>query len=338
MHTKDLITTPFDDAPNIDELEAAVSSWERPMAPGGLKDVLSAFSPAGSSLVRQRLAGIKNNLYRSQLEIKLISWLYDFIRANIKRGRIFDLHDVLRQRSADCLGYCKLFTLLGRLLGLDAGVVEVITDNAGRYVPHTATLVRLKNHRVRFVDLWYGSKNIKHKRLGLQLKRGGGWEIKDLNYSELSNREACYLPDSCVNAITLYIRGNRYLNMKDFDRAIECYSRAIELYPGNARFFYNRAVAYENSGEQAMASADYAQALRDEAAIIRVLAREHDEVTGLINLDVSRIDKLTQEMYLLHKGFNTGKEMPLSKVARKFGISEKEARVTLSATENRIAT
>ena len=50
----------------------------------------------------------------------------------------------------------------------------------------------------------------------------------------------------------------------------------------SARFFYNRAIAYENLGEAEKAAADYNQALSSEAAAIRILAREHDAVTSLI--------------------------------------------------------
>ena len=44
-------------------------------------------------LVRGSSAEIHNTRQKSQLEVKLISWLYDFIRENVKRGRVFDLHD-----------------------------------------------------------------------------------------------------------------------------------------------------------------------------------------------------------------------------------------------------
>ena len=270
--------------------------------------------------------------------IKLIGRLYDFIRANVKRGRLFDSRQVLRRGSADCLGYAKLFTLLGQLLGLDAGVIEVLIDNKGRYVPHNAVLVRLANHRLRFVDFWYGSKNIKHKRIGLQVKRGEAWKIEDIDWPELDSlEEVCYLPVLCVDAITLYIQGNRYLNRKQFDNAIQCYSKAIELYPGNARLFYNRAIAYENLGEHQKADADYTQALSGEAAIIRILAREHDEVTSLLNLDARKIDSLAQRIYLFYNGFVTGKEVPLAKVARKFGLSETDTATILSLTEAKVA-
>lgn len=268
---------------------------------------------------------------------KIISWLYDFIRANIKRGRLFDLADVIRLNSADCLGYAKLFTLLGRLFGLDVGVIEVVIDNKGRYVPHTAVLVRFENHRLHFVDLWYGSKNIKHKKVGLQAKRGGAWKVEDIESSELGSlEEVCYLPDPCVDAITLYIRGNQHLNRQEFDSAIRCYSKAIELYPNNVRFFFNRAIAYENLGEGEKAEADYARALSDEATIMRILAREHVEVVSLLNLDVFGIDKLSQEVYLLHKGFVTGRELPLAGIARRLGLPETEVANILYSTEVKI--
>jgi len=276
----------FEDAPRPEQLKPIINPWRRPAPPGGLEDVTLAFTAGGESIIRRKLGQTKNQRHKSQLEVRLISWLYDFIRANVKRGRLFDLGEVLQQGSADCLGYSKLFTLLGRLLGLEVGVIEVVIDNEGRYVPHTAILVRLTNQQPRLVDLWYGSKSIKHRRLGLSVRRGGVWEIEDVDLSELPDLEAVsHLPDPCVNAITRYIRGNRHLNRQEFASAIRCYSKAIALYPGNARFFYNRAIAYENLGEAEKAAADYTKALSSEAAIIRILAREHEEVSSLINLD-----------------------------------------------------
>ena len=332
------ITMPFDDAPKMEQVEAVIIDWHRPELPKGLENLVSTSGTGDENVVWGSLAEMQSGHYKRQLEVKAISWLYDFIRANVKRGRVFDLGEVLRRGSADCLGYAKLFTLLGRLFGLDVGVIEVVVDNGGRYVPHTAVLVRLGNRRWHFVDLWYGSKNIKHKRVGLQVKRGGAWRIEDLELQEVGSlEEVSYLPDLCVDAITLYIRGNRHLDRQEFDSAIECYSQAIGLYPSNARFFYNRAVAYENLGEHQKADADYAQALCDNAAITRILAREHDEVISLLELDARGIGNLAQEIYLLHKGFATGKEVPPAGVARRLDLPETETRAILSSVEAKLA-
>lgn len=328
----------FDDTPTLKEIEAVISGWQRPELPNTLKSFASAFDIEGAVVVRRTLANIQRSRYQGQIEAKIIDWLYDFIRANVKRGRVFDLREVLRQGSADCVGYAKLFTLMGRLYGLDVGVIEVVTDNGGRHVPHTAALVRCKNQRLRFVDLWYGSKNIRHKRVGLQVKRGETWRIEDLELKELSDlEEVCYLPDICVDAITLYIQGNRHLARQELDYAIKCYSEAIRLYPSNARFFYNRAIAYENLGEHQKAKVDYAQALRDEAGITRLLDREHDEVISLIDLDAKGIGNLAQQMYLHYKGFVTGKEVAPASVAKRFGLSEMETRAILSSVEDELA-
>ncbi|MFC2041640.1 tetratricopeptide repeat protein [Chloroflexota bacterium] len=331
MQAENAIVT-FDDAPEIEELEKVTDSWHRTEPPRGLESVSLASGIRGRGKIKHRLNTIQSNLYRSRLEVKVISWLYDFIRANIKRGRVFDLREALQAGGADCLGYAKLFTLLGRLFGLDTGIIEVVIDNKGRYVPHTAILIRLSNHRLRFVDLWYGSKNIKHKKLGLSVKQGTTWQVEDVELSALNSLEEIgYLPDHCVNAITHYIRGNRHLNQQEFDIAIRYYSKAIELYRTNARFFYNRAIAYENLGKQEKAGADYSQALSDEDAIIRILAREHDEVTSLLNLDAQGVDNLAQEIYLLRKGFTTGKEVPINVVAKRFGLPEAETTAILSS-------
>lgn len=289
MHNKNKIVS-FDDAPEMEKIAAIIDGWRRVEPPQLLANCVSV--TGGESvfglghMVRAKLAEISDIGRRSKVEDAVSGWLYDFIRANVKRGRIFDLREVLSQGSADCLGYAKLFTLLGHVFGLYAGVIEVVIDNAGRYVPHTACLAKLSDGQLRFVDLWYGSKNISHQRMGLRVRRGRAWRIEDLTLTEVSGQEeVSYLPDSGVNGITLYILGNRHLNRKDFRGAIECYSEAIRLYPQNARFYYNRAVAYESLGEQEKAKANYKRALRDDAAIIRVLATEHEEIIGLIELN-----------------------------------------------------
>ena len=154
------VQKPSDDAPDMEQIEAIINGWQRPELPDRLKHLARTRKSlvALASLVRGNLSKVRSSRSRRQLEVKVIGWLCDFIRANVKRGRVFDLGEVLRQGSADCLGYAKLFTLLGRLFGLDVGVIEVVIDNGGRYVSHTAVLVRLDDRKRCFIDLWYGSK------------------------------------------------------------------------------------------------------------------------------------------------------------------------------------
>jgi tetratricopeptide (TPR) repeat protein len=265
----------------------------------------------------------------------IIDWLHAFIRLNIKRGPVFDLKQALRLHHADCLAYCKLFTVLGRRMGLDTGVVDVIIDSGGRYVPHTAIMVKTKG-RPRFVDLWYGARDIRHRRLGIRVKEGGQWIVKDLDYTQLKRHEVNYLPDTYVDGVTLYVLGNQHLARGEFTQAIDCYTRAITLYPESIRPFYNRAIAYEKLGELQKAEEDYGTAFADENALIRTMAREHDEITDLMRLDEAEIEEEAQEMYLLRNGIITGRAVPLPHIATHFSLSEDKARVILHGVERRL--
>jgi tetratricopeptide (TPR) repeat protein len=339
----DVTISPFEDSPQPAEMEKILNRWqelrlppglERHIQPSGRENMVELFK-----LIRDQISSIKGTRYKNRLEVQIIGWLYDLIRQNVKRGRVFDLRQVLVQGKADCTGYSKLFTLQGRMCGLDAGAVDVVIDNGGRLVPHTALLVLLSGGKHRFVDLWYGSENIKHRRVGLRLKRSGRWEITDVEMKELKTGEGIkYLPDSCVDGITHYIIGNRHLNLREYEQAVAHYSRALELYPGNSRFYYNRAIAFDNLGRHEEAEADYALALHDEAAVTRVLATEHEEVVSLIDLDEKGIERTAQDIYLLHHGFITGRRVPPPAIARKYGILEKEVVNILSRVETRLAT
>ena len=141
-----------------------------------------------------------------------------------------------------------------------------------------------------------------------------------------------------------YILGNRHLergiqgkNRDALDCAIASYTEAISLYPGYARAHFNRAIAYENEEKYDKATSDYAQALGDQSSQIRVLAREYEDVIGLMELDRANIGTREQEIYLLGKGFITGREVPFTDVARHFGIPEDKVSRIVSAIEAKLS-
>ncbi len=281
-------------------------------------------------LVSQRLAEDCDAENRSRIQVAVSDWLYCLVRSNVKRGRVFELDEVLFTRRADCLGYAKLFSALGSSFGLELGIVEVLIDNAGRYVPHHVNLLNLADGTCRFVDAWYGCDNISHRRIGA-LVNG---RPKDIDREELSRiHDLKGLPDRCLDAITLYIKGNRCLERHELDKAIKYYSAAIELYPNNSRAFYNRAVARERKGEAEEAELDYARALGDELSLIRVLATTN-ELETLISLDEKDVSEQEQDIYLWHEDFKTGEPVGDEEIGRKYKISPEEVKRIVSRVES----
>ncbi len=175
----------FSEHPEIgmEALSSALEEWQLPALPQ---------KPASCPLLRHlgrsaraRIAATRDDQVKTGIELAIVDWLYQTIRQNIKRGRLFEINRVLEERQADCLGYSKLFLLLGERLALDTGIVEVVVDNAGRFVPHVANIIRLSNGCKRFVDLWYGSCDVSHRRLGLAVKQRGRWRVVDADRKEL---------------------------------------------------------------------------------------------------------------------------------------------------------
>jgi tetratricopeptide (TPR) repeat protein len=361
MKAKENITE-FIDSPPVEEMRQAVSAWPIPELPAELKTAVKHESGEDFWEIgrRQRLLiGSTRRVDRqNRMTLKTLDWLYAFIRLTVKRGRVYDLREVLQTRKADCLGYCKLFTVLGRYCGLDCGVADVIVDNRGITMPHSAVLVRLINRKPTFLDFWYGSKNPHHRRLGLRVKFENRWKVVDVESTQLRtcaplrapqtpepipsiDEASCldytYLPDSCVDGITLYIEGNRFLKQGENFKAMEAYSQAIKLYPLNARVFYNRAIAFEKIGELSKAMRDYARALKGEAAIQRTLAVQPEDIVNLIKLDEQNVPESQQQMYLVWKGSVTGKRVSITEVARKAGISVTEAKSILDSIVRNLA-
>lgn len=305
-----------------------------------------ATEPSLAGLAQQaksRLSSAGSDRARARIDLSLIDWLCQAIRMNVKRGRLFQIDRVLSEGEADCLGYATLFRQIGKVFGLDIGIVEVLLDNAGRPVPHVANLARLSDGRRRFIDLWYGSRNIHHRRLGLMAKRGGRWSVVDADWRDLRLKDVKGLPPRCVDAIAGYMSGNRHLergillsDTNELQQAIHCYTAAIDGYPENARLHFNRAVAYENQGNREAAEADYAVALRDEASLIRVQARQHDEIVRLIALDRVAASERDREIYLFVKGFVTGREVSPCKASTRYRLSPNEVTEITSHIESQL--
>jgi len=57
-----------------------------------------------------------------------------------------------------------------------------------------------------------------------------------------------------------------------------------------------------------------------------------------LTLMTGKIGGLAQEIYLLRRGFVTGRKVPLARVARKSGLSEIETEAILSLVEARLTT
>ena len=313
-------------------LDSALASWYIPELPYELRDSTTQKIDleAVGFLISQKLAKARDEEEASGIQIVISDWLYDLVRSNVKRGRVFELDDVLSTGRADCLGYTKLFSAIGPRFSLSLGIVEVLIDNAGRYVPHHVNILNLANGANRFVDAWYGSSNVRHRRIGALVDG----VPRDIDEEELSGtRNLRGLPDHCIDAITLYIQGNRFLERDELDQAIKYYSEAIDLYPNNSRAFYNHALAHDRKGNAEKAKLDYAHALKDESSLIRVLATI-GELEDLIKLDDEGIGELEQDIYLWHKGFKTGEQAGYEEIARRYKISPEEVKSIISRVES----
>jgi len=171
--------------------------------------------------------------------------------------------------------------------------------------------------------------------------QNGAWHTKDLDSSELTCSTSFKgIPPRCVYATVLFALGNRHLenglggrDAAELDQALNYYSTAIALYPENPRFYFNRAIALENQGMTAEAGSDYRMALADEDRLVRVLARQHDEVVGLIKLDDKSISAKHQETYLLHKGFVTGVATPFADIALRIELPVEQVKEIVDQVE-----
>ena len=84
---------------------------------------------------------------------------------------------------------------------------------------------------------------------------------------------------SSENTILKVQRGNFYYKQKDYNHAVEDYTRAIELSPKlNKSYFSSRGQAYEELGEYEKALADYEKAFANTETAKRIRQRILDKM------------------------------------------------------------
>ena len=74
------------------------------------------------------------------------------------------------------------------------------------------------------------------------------------------------IPDEAVAA---FRRGNAYLAVRNYERAVSDYTRALEGAPRCPEIYFNRAVAHEKAGRYSRALEDYSSALDVDPQYVR---------------------------------------------------------------------
>lgn len=83
-----------------------------------------------------------------------------------------------------------------------------------------------------------------------------------VNSAQANTNTATPLPEAAIkNSKEFYRQGDKFYSQKKFDKAIEAYTKAIELNPNDFGLYNNRAVVYHATGEYEKAIADYGKAI-----------------------------------------------------------------------------
>lgn len=178
-------------------------------------------------------------------------------------GEYFLLQDVVRDRQMLCLGYSQVYYVIANAVGLKARVIEV----AG-YAPvyastprlgHVACLVTLADGRSIMVDYNFTSGPF---QLGdTFLKEGVFLRMKDRSNPLKMHTRIQILDELGIRAHVQLNLGKRSEKAGDLQKALQLYSRSIELNPRFASALVNRGAVHDQRGMHEKALADYNRAL-----------------------------------------------------------------------------
>ena len=177
-------------------------------------------------------------------------------------------------------GHCRtLSDVIGRHLGAEPTIMKICDaatapgtdsgamDNAAIAVEHAA--VRLAQARADYAK--------------------GHFE----DAREIGNEIVLAHPD---DAAAFELRGDAWVGLKNFEKALDDYDAAIRLTPSVARLYGRRAAAFERLRNFRMAVRDYSEALRLDRSVARLIDRA-DAFKRVRRTDLA-LDDLTEALAL----------------------------------------
>ncbi len=187
-------------------------------------------APMGGSPAREAAA-----------ESRVVDALDRKVREDLAQARAptrhWHLPEVLADRRAQCLGFCQVWWIVGRAVGLDVVPIEVLTPAEGtlaEYETHVAALVRLADGTVRMIDprMTIGGSPF---RLGVAYRRTGAiWSLADPSNRLGLHRRIRLLDAAGLRAELLMNIANTYRRGGKDAEADPLYEDALASDPDNA--------------------------------------------------------------------------------------------------------
>jgi len=121
------------------------------------------------------------------------------------------------------------------------------------------------------------------KPSGVKKETRNGWSSRDPSLASISETQInppVYGPETEARleqnrgmipeeAIAAFRRAGEYLSVRNYGRAVNDYTRAIERAPRSPESYYNRGIAHEKAGELAKAIEDYSAAIETDPLYVK---------------------------------------------------------------------
>ena len=228
------------------------------------RSILTYWAQQLSDLQKQQASITSLSQAQQAIALKLRNQIHGRIEA---QGDHYDLGEVIQKHQGQCLGFTQLYYVLASALGLDCIPINVLrtADNEPMSPGegHVSCMVRLADRRTILFDLVDDKAHPQpfdfeqvYQHVGVMWQRMAPQRHPSY-FSRLQCLDRAGLQAQLINA-----RGADWGRAGQWQRALECFQRAIELDPNALAILNNRAGAYLKCGQLDLAWADCQQSLQ----------------------------------------------------------------------------
>ncbi|MEW6534339.1 MAG: GNAT family N-acetyltransferase [Candidatus Auribacterota bacterium] len=183
---------------------------------------------------------------RTALESTLVDWLSSLIRSQFSPAEeINELSDMFEKKQANCLGYCKLFDMIGSRFGLDIHKVILEYEIDGYVELHAANLIKFSDGTMKIHNIPKPPENAKLNGIIASVTSAGTTQhnlISPSRFQYLTQDMVSGVSQTTLDAFLFVSRAKQAFITGNIDAAFENMTRAYQLDQDNAYIASNMAV------------------------------------------------------------------------------------------------
>ncbi len=197
------------------------------------------------------LRTMRDGAEKTKLEYDIAQWIARLISDRVQpQEKVAELHNVVKNNAANCLGYAKLYRAIAEQFGLKIRNAIVAFEVEGIVELHAVNLVQYNDGARDMINVAPITSQAEPVNIFVRVKEDDRWQLRMLSLDEYRSMDPSLIDgvsDSTVQAATLVTYASVANSEGRYHDALHYMTQAYQIDSDNVYVAFNMAVAQYNT-------------------------------------------------------------------------------------------